>query len=93
VNDPRGMTENVARVDADRDRLAAALSGPPWWDVGAVGDELFLLVDFGTPERAAAAATGMLRRGIVPDGRSRRAIRSPTCLRLTNPWDVRATTG
>ncbi len=26
----------------------------------------FLLVDFGTTERAAAAATGLLRRGLVP---------------------------
>src|SRR5690348_18033935 len=26
----------------------------------------FVLVDFGTPERAAVVATGMLRRGLVP---------------------------
>jgi histidinol-phosphate aminotransferase len=62
--DPRGMHANVARVDAERDRLAEGLSGAGW----AVGPTVtnFLLVDLGTPERAAAVATGLLTRGLVP---------------------------
>ena len=61
--DPRGMAANVARVDAERERLSAALRSAGW-DVGPSVTN-FLLVDFGTTERAAAAATGMLRRGLV----------------------------
>jgi histidinol-phosphate aminotransferase len=62
--DPRGMQANVARVDAERDRLAEALRGVGW----SVGPSVtnFLLVDFGTGERAAAVAIGLLRRGLVP---------------------------
>jgi histidinol-phosphate aminotransferase len=62
--DPAAMEANVARVDAERDRLADALRASGW-DVGPTVTN-FLLVDFGTPERAAIAATGMLRRGLVP---------------------------
>jgi histidinol-phosphate aminotransferase len=62
--DPRGMLENVARVDAERERLAVAL-GDAGWSVGPTVTN-FLLVDFGTPERAAAVATGLLERGLVP---------------------------
>jgi histidinol-phosphate aminotransferase len=62
--DPRGMLENVARVDAERERLADALRDAGW----SVGPTVtnFVLVDFGTAERAAAVATGMLGRGLVP---------------------------
>jgi histidinol-phosphate aminotransferase len=62
--DPAGMRANVARVDAERDRLAAALQDAGW----GVGPSVtnFLLVDLGTPERAAAVATGLLQRGLVP---------------------------
>jgi histidinol-phosphate aminotransferase len=62
--DPRGMVANVERVDAERDRLAAALRDAGW----SVGPSVtnFLLVDLGTPERAAATAEGLLRRGLVP---------------------------
>jgi histidinol-phosphate aminotransferase len=62
--DPRGMQTNVARVDAERDRLAVALRGAGW----SVGPSVtnFLLADFATSERAAAVATGLLRRGLVP---------------------------
>jgi histidinol-phosphate aminotransferase len=62
--DPAGMRANVARVDAERDRLAAALRDAGW----GVGPSVtnFLLVDLGTAERAAAIATGMLQRGLVP---------------------------
>jgi histidinol-phosphate aminotransferase len=62
--DPEGMRANVARVDAERDRLAAALRDAGW----GVGPSVtnFLLVDLGTPERAATIATGLLQRGLVP---------------------------
>ena len=64
LRDRRGMAANVARVDAERDRLASALR-EAGWDVGPSVTN-FLLTDFGTPERATAAATGLLRRGLVP---------------------------
>jgi histidinol-phosphate aminotransferase len=62
--DPRGMAANVARVDAERDRLADALRSAGW----SVGPSVtnFLLADFGTPDRAATVAQGLLRRGLVP---------------------------
>ncbi|HEX2754037.1 MAG TPA: histidinol-phosphate transaminase [Candidatus Limnocylindrales bacterium] len=62
--DPRGMRANVERVDAERDRLSGALRDAGW----AVGPTVtnFLLVDFGTTDRAAATATGLLGRGLVP---------------------------
>ena len=62
--DPRGMAANVARVDAERDRLATALRDAGW-DVGPTVTN-FLLVDLGTTDRAADTATGLLRRGLVP---------------------------
>ncbi len=62
--DPRGMHANVARVDAERDRLAGELR-EAGWSVGPTVTN-FLLVDFGTADRSAAVATGMLRRGLVP---------------------------
>jgi histidinol-phosphate aminotransferase len=62
--DPAGMRANVARVDAERDRLAEALRAAGW----SVGPSVtnFLLIDLGTPERAATVATELLRRGLVP---------------------------
>jgi histidinol-phosphate aminotransferase len=62
--DPTGMRANVARVDAERDRLATGLRDAGW----TVGPSVtnFLLVDFGTAERAATVATELLRRGLVP---------------------------
>lgn len=62
--DPGGMAANVARVDAERERLADALRDAGW----SVGPTVtnFLLVDFGTIDRAAAVATGLLQRGLVP---------------------------
>ena len=62
--DPAGMRANVARVDAERDRLATALLDAGW-DVGPSVTN-FLLIELGTPERAAAIATGLLKRGLVP---------------------------
>jgi len=62
--DAAGMRANVARVDAERDRLADSLRGLGW-NVGPSVTN-FLLVDLGTRERAAAVATGLLQRGLVP---------------------------
>lgn len=78
--EPGGMRANVARVDAERQRLGAELRAAGW----SVGPTVtnFLLVDFGTAERAAAVATGLLARGLVPRtfGPSHPLDR---CLRLT----------
>lgn len=62
--DPRPMAANVARVEAERDRLADGLRSIGW----SVGPSVtnFLLVTFPSPERAAAVATGLLERGLVP---------------------------
>jgi len=64
LTEPSGMQANVARVDAERDRLAAALR-EAGWNVGPSVTN-FLLADLGSPERAAAVATGLLERGLVP---------------------------
>jgi histidinol-phosphate aminotransferase len=61
---PSEMEANVARLTAERERLAAALSAEGW-DVGPSITN-FLLVDFETPARAAAVADHLLRRGLVP---------------------------
>ena len=62
--DRDGLAANVAFLGAERERLAAALREAGW----SVGPSVtnFLLVDFGTAARAAAAAEMLLRRGLVP---------------------------
>jgi histidinol-phosphate aminotransferase len=62
--DPHVLEGNLARVEHERDRLAEALSAAGW----TVGPSVtnFLLVDFGSAERAAASAEGLLARGLVP---------------------------
>jgi histidinol-phosphate aminotransferase len=55
---------NVARVAAERDRLARALA-EAGWSVGPSTTN-FVLVDLGSIDRAAAAAEALLRRGLVP---------------------------
>ncbi len=64
LRDPTALDENVARIEAERPRLAAALSDLGW----RVGPSVtnFLLVDFAEPSRAAAVAEALLRRGLVP---------------------------
>jgi len=64
LTDPGVLERNLRRVEAERARLRAALAAAGW----SVGPSVtnFLLVDFGTPGRAAAAAEGLLRRGLVP---------------------------
>ncbi len=62
--DPTLAADNVAHITAERERLIEALRGAGW----SVGPSTtnFILVDFGTIERAAAVAEGLLQRGIVP---------------------------
>ena len=62
--DPQILEGNLARVEHERDRLASALTEAGW----SVGPSVtnFLLVGFGSPERAAATAEGLLSRGLVP---------------------------
>ncbi|HLQ49705.1 MAG TPA: histidinol-phosphate transaminase [Candidatus Dormibacteraeota bacterium] len=61
---PEAMRANVARVEAERERLAAGLAGAGW----TVGPSVtnFLLVSFADASAAAAAADALLRRGLVP---------------------------
>lgn len=58
------LEANLGRVERERDRLAAGLRAAGW-DVGPSVTN-FLLVGFGSPDRAAAVAEGLLRRGLVP---------------------------
>jgi histidinol-phosphate aminotransferase len=62
--DDREMTANVTQLVAERDRLRGALLGLGW-SVGPSAAN-FLLVDLGTRDRAATAAEGLLRNGLVP---------------------------
>jgi len=58
------LEANLERVATERTRLTDALRSLGW----SVGPSVtnFVLVDFGAPERAAATAEGLLRRGLVP---------------------------
>jgi histidinol-phosphate aminotransferase len=58
------LAANLERVRGERGRLTAGLAGLGW----SVGPSVtnFILVDFGTPERSAAVAEGLLRQGLVP---------------------------
>ncbi len=62
--EPTAMRANVARVAAERERLASALTEVGW----SVGPSVtnFLLVRFDDPAAASAAADALLRRGLVP---------------------------
>ena len=62
--DPRAMRANVARVESERDRLAAGLRSAGW----RIGPSItnFLLARFADAETAAATADVLLRRGLVP---------------------------
>jgi histidinol-phosphate aminotransferase len=61
---PTVLDANLDRVVRERARLTEALTSIGW----SVGPSVtnFILVDFGSPERAAAVAEGLLRRAIVP---------------------------
>ncbi len=58
------LESNLQRVARERTRLSAALTAAGW----SVGPSVtnFVLVDFGTPERATAVAEALLRHGLVP---------------------------
>lgn len=64
LRDATWPAENVARIAAERERLAAGLRGLGWMVGPSVAN--FLLVDFGSRGRARAVADGLLRRGLVP---------------------------
>ncbi len=64
LRDGEEMHENVARVDRERSRLVAGLTAAGWNPYPSVTN--FVLADLGTPERAAAMADGLMRRGLVP---------------------------
>ena len=62
--DPTVLDANLERVVRERARLSDALRAIGW----SVGQSVtnFILVDFGSPERAAEVADGLLRRALVP---------------------------
>jgi histidinol-phosphate aminotransferase len=62
--DPTILEANLDRVARERARLGDALTAAGW----SVGPSVtnFLLVDFGSTERAAAIAEALLSRGLVP---------------------------
>ncbi|MBM4407911.1 MAG: histidinol-phosphate aminotransferase family protein [Chloroflexi bacterium] len=64
LRDQPALRETVERVRAERSRLSEAMRAIGWRPGPSVTN--FILVDFGTPERAEAVAEGLLRRGIVP---------------------------
>ncbi len=64
LRDDAILHANLSRVETERARLTTAL-GVAGWTVGPSVTN-FLLVDFGSPERAAAVAEALLSRGLVP---------------------------
>lgn len=62
--EPGVLQANLSRVSSERERLRTALIDAGW-DVGPSVTN-FVLVRFDSRERAAAAAEGLLRRGLVP---------------------------
>ena len=62
--DPAAMLATVAAVEGERGRLLEGLRGLGW-EVGPSVTN-FVLVDLGSPDRAAAVAATLLCRGIVP---------------------------
>jgi histidinol-phosphate aminotransferase len=62
--DPGLAAGNVRRVTAERERLTTALT-EAGWSVGPSSTN-FIVVDFGSLERAASVTQALLRRGLVP---------------------------
>jgi histidinol-phosphate aminotransferase len=58
------MLANVARIERERLGLRQGLTDAGW--SVPESETNFLVADFETPERAAAVAEGLLRRGLVP---------------------------
>ncbi|HSS35948.1 MAG TPA: histidinol-phosphate transaminase [Patescibacteria group bacterium] len=64
LRDPTIVLSAVERVQAERERLSAALRSIGWRPGPSVTN--FVLIAFDSPERSAAVADGLLRRGLVP---------------------------
>ena len=62
--EPSLPAPNIARVRAERERLTTGLEDAGWTVLRSVTN--FVLVDFGSPDRAASVAEELLRRGLVP---------------------------
>jgi histidinol-phosphate aminotransferase len=64
LRDPAILDANLARVELERTRLGDALRAIGW----SVGPSVtnFLLVDFGSAERAGMVAEALLAKGLVP---------------------------
>jgi histidinol-phosphate aminotransferase len=62
--DPGSLSANLERVAAERERLGEGLRAVGWPAGPSVTN--FLLVPFGSPARAAAAAEALMARGLVP---------------------------
>jgi histidinol-phosphate aminotransferase len=62
--DPDVLTDNLARVTEERDRLRSALIAAGWDVAPSVTN--FLLVRFPSPTHVAAVTETLLRRGLVP---------------------------
>jgi histidinol-phosphate aminotransferase len=58
------LVDNLDRVVRERQRLSAGLRAAGWSVGSSVAN--FVLVDFGSPDRAARVAEGLLRRALVP---------------------------
>jgi histidinol-phosphate aminotransferase len=64
LEDDTVLDANLARVERERERLAAGLRDAGWSVCPSVTN--FLLVDFASPSRAGLVAEALLRRGLVP---------------------------
>jgi len=64
LRDPRAPSDNVARVERERARLAAAFAAAGLPAHPSLTN--FLLVDLGSPTAARTLAGGLLARGLVP---------------------------
>jgi histidinol-phosphate aminotransferase len=64
LRDTTILTAALERVERERGRLKEGLERAGWRPGASVTN--FLLVPFGSPERAAAVADGLLRHGLVP---------------------------
>ena len=64
LRDPDIVDRAVHWVSGERERLSAALREVGW--PAGPSDTNFVLIPFASRERAAAAAEGLLRRGLVP---------------------------
>ena len=64
MTDTAEMEANVARVRAERPRLAAAMAEVGWDPQPSVTN--FILLDLVTAERSEAAALALMQRGLVP---------------------------